>query len=582
MIEKNITSIHSHLRQVTNKCVFSIIVPVLNEADQIKSTIEHLHKQKMKGICEIIVVDGNPDGGTIKNIQNKSVKTVTSSKGRGRQMNTGVAIACGEILVFLHADTRLPEMALEKIYDVLQSKKYVGGAFGLAIDSDRLLLKYIAARARFRSRLNRIPYGDQAIFIRKDYFDRIGRFKEIPLMEDVDLMRRIKKRGDKIIILRDRVKTSARRWETEGALYTTIRNQILVSLYYWGVSPYKLVKFYRLCSNGQVKKRNKNTPSFKQMIENANPQLLKLNRLQTLQVNLGNKCNQHCKHCHVQAGPNGKKIMSKTVMEKIVVFLRSHPDLCVDITGGCPELNPDFKFFVESIAELTSSIMVRTNLTVFYESGLSWIPQWYRENKIILIASLPCYTDKNVDQQRGQGVFEKSIAAIKLLNNLGYCFDKQLQLDLVYNPRADFLPRPQAQLEADYKRELGEKYGVVFNNLFTITNAPIGRFRQYLKANGKLEQYSQLLVENFNPEVAKNIMCRNLLSIDYKGTVYNCDFNQALNLPVANNSGKPTTIEQLDDVLQGNIEIITGQHCFCCTAGAGSSCTGSLVKENFS
>jgi rSAM/selenodomain-associated transferase 2 len=579
MGDKEFTASHTSKQRESDQYHFSIIIPVLNEREQVNSLIEHLHCQDFEEPYEIIVVDGDPQGGTTKVIQDRNVIPIVSEKkGRGKQMNAGATVACGEVLIFLHADTRLPEMALEKIYDVLQSKKYVGGAFDLAIDSDRLLLKYIAVRASFRSRLNRIPYGDQAIFIRKDYFDRIGRFKEIPLMEDVDLMRRIKKRGDKIIILRDRVKTSARRWETEGALYTTIRNQILVSLYYLGVSPYKLVKFYRLCSNGQVKKKNKSTPSFKQMIENANPQLLKLNRLQTLQVNLGNKCNQHCKHCHIQAGPSGKKIMSKTVMEKIIVFLRSHPDLCIDITGGCPELNPDFKFFVESIVELVSSIMVRTNLTVFYEPGLSWIPQWYCENKIILIASLPCYTDKNVDQQRGQGTFKKSVTAIKLFNDLGYGINKQLQLNLVYNPGADFLPEPQEQLEADYKKELGEKYGVVFDNLFTITNAPIGRFRQYLESNGKLEKYLQLLIENFNHEVAKNIMCRNLLSVDYSGIVYNCDFNQALNLPVTNNSGKPITIEQLDDVLSEGIEITTGEHCFCCTAGAGSSCTGSLVK----
>ena len=566
----------------TKQCIFSIIVPVLNEADQINATIEHLCNQNTEGNCEIIAVDGDQQSSTINALQNKSVKAIISPKGRGRQMNAGATIARGEILIFLHADTRLPEMALKKISQALEKEKYVAGAFNLAIDSDRLFLKYIAVRASFRSRLNRIPYGDQAIFIRKDYFDQIGKFKEIPLMEDVDLMRRIKKRGDKIIILRDRVKTSARRWETEGVLYTTIKNQILVSLYYLGVSPYKLAKFYRLCSNGQVKKKNKSMLSFKQMIEDVNPYLLKLNKLQTLQVNLGNRCNQHCRHCHVQAGPNGKKIMPKTVMEKIIVFLRSHPGLCVDITGGCPELNPDFKFFIESIVELTSSVIVRTNLTVFFEPGLSWIPQWYHENKIILIASLPCYTDENVDQQRGQGVFEKSIAAIKLLNNLGYGINEQLQLNLVYNPGADFLPGPQAQLEADYKKELGEKYGVVFNNLFTITNAPIGRFRQYLKANGKLEQYLQLLVENFNHDAARNIMCRNLLSVDYSGIVYNCDFNQVLNLPVTNNSGKLTTVEQLDDVLQENIEIITDKHCFCCTAATGSSCTGSLVKESFS
>ena len=339
------------------------------------------------------------------------------------------------------------------------------------------------------------------------------------------------------------------------------------------------MKFYRLCSNGQVKKKNKSTPSFRQTIENANPELLKLNRLGTLQVNLGNKCNQQCRHCHIQAGPDGKKIMSKTVMEKIIGFLRSHPGLCVDITGGCPELNPDFKFFVDSIVGLTSSIMVRTNLTVFFEPGLDWIPQWYCENRIALIASLPCYTDENVDQQRGRGVFKKSIAAIKLLNDLGYGIDEELQLNLVYNPGTEFLPGPQSQLEADYKKELSGKYGAVFNNLFTITNAPIGRFGQYLKANGKLEQYLQLLVENFNPAAAEEIMCRNLLSVDYRGIVYNCDFNQTLDLPVMNESGDPIAIEQLGGVLQEDVKVITDQHCFCCTAGSGSSCTGSLVKE---
>jgi radical SAM/Cys-rich protein len=317
---------------------------------------------------------------------------------------------------------------------------------------------------------------------------------------------------------------------------------------------------------------------FNQAITNTKPQLLRFDRLQILQVNLGNRCNQSCTHCHVQASPNGKKIMSKKVMEKITDFLRRHPGLCVDITGGCPELNPDFKFFIDNIYESASPLMVRTNLTVFFEPGLDWIPKWYSKHKIVLTASLPCYTDSNADKQRGQGVFEKSIAALKILNGLGYGVNGWLELNLVYNPGGDFLPGPQEQLEADYKRELSEKYGVKFNNLFTITNAPIGRFKQCLESNGRLEQYLQLLAENFNPDAAENIMCRNLLSVDYSGIVYNCDFNQALNLPVTNNSGKPITIEQLDDVLQGNIEIITDQHCFCCTAGAGSSCIGSLVK----
>ena len=245
MIDKSITGIHSHLRQAANKYVFSIIVPVLNEADQIKSTIEHLRKQKMKGICEIIVVDGDPQGGTIKVIREENVTSITSPKSRASQMNAGAELAHGEVLIFLHADTKLPPNALEKISQVLKDVKYVGGAFALGIDSDSLLLKYIAARARLRSRLNRIPYGDQAIFIRRSYFNKIGRFKDVPLMEDVELMRRIKRRGDKIFILRDRVKTSARRWENEGIIYTTLKNQVLINLYYLGISPDKLAKYYR-------------------------------------------------------------------------------------------------------------------------------------------------------------------------------------------------------------------------------------------------------------------------------------------------------------------------------------------------
>lgn len=326
------------------------------------------------------------------------------------------------------------------------------------------------------------------------------------------------------------------------------------------------------------RKAIKMVSDFKEAVTKTCSGLLMLNNLQTLQANLGNMCNQSCTHCHVQAGPAGTKIMSKAVMEKIIAFLRNHLGLCVDITGGCPELNPDFKFFIDNICEFASRLMVRTNMTVFFEPGLDWVPRWYRDHKVVVIGSLPCYTEENVDKQRGIGVFQKSIKAIRLLNELGYGYEDGLELNLVYNPGADFLPGPQTQLEADYKRELGEKYGVVFNNLFTIINAPIGRFKQYLKSNGKLEQYLQLLVRNFNSEVAKNIMCRNLLSIDYRGTIYNCDFNQALNLPVTNNSGKPITIEQLDNTLQGNVEIITDQHCFCCTADAGSSCTGSLVK----
>lgn len=317
---------------------------------------------------------------------------------------------------------------------------------------------------------------------------------------------------------------------------------------------------------------------FKETIKKINPQLLQFDELQTLQVNLGNRCNQSCAHCHVQGGPAGKRIMSKAVMQKIINFLLSYQGLCVDITGGCPELNPDFRFFVNEVSRLASSLMVRTNLTVFFEAGLEWVPQWYRDNKVVILASLPCYTEENVDNQRGQGVFEKSIAALRMLNDHGYGLDSQLKLNLVYNPGSDFLPGPQAKLEAAYKQQLSEKYGILFNNLFTMTNVPIGRFRHYLQANGRLKRYQRLLVENFNPDAAKNIMCRNLVSVDYRGVVYNCDFNQALGLPIIDAAGNIVTIEKLDDVLSEGLKIITDEHCFCCTAGAGSSCTGSLVR----
>ena len=317
---------------------------------------------------------------------------------------------------------------------------------------------------------------------------------------------------------------------------------------------------------------------FKQALINTDPRLLRFDNLRTLQVNLGNRCNQSCAHCHVQAGPAGKKIMPKLIMERIINFVLNHPGLCIDITGGCPELNPDFRFFIDNVYKLAWPLMVRTNLTVFLEPSLDWVPKWYSRHKVVIIGSLPCYTQENVDKQRSPKVFRKSIKAIRLLNELGYGYDEQLELNLVYNPGGDFLPGPQEQLEADYKRELGEKYGIRFNKLFTITNAPIGRFKQYLEANGQLEKYLQLLVENFNPSAAKNIMCRNLLSADYRGMVYNCDFNQALDLPVIDGSGKSVMIEQLEGILSKDLEIITDDHCFCCTAGAGSSCTGSLVK----
>ncbi len=303
-----------------------------------------------------------------------------------------------------------------------------------------------------------------------------------------------------------------------------------------------------------------------------------LDKLETLQINLGNRCNQHCLHCHVGASPDGNKIMSRTIMKKIADFLQKHPDVTADLTGGCPELNPDFKFFVERIHPLSDCVMVRTNLTVFFEKGLEWLPEWYKKNKVVLVGSLPCYTEQNVDKQRGRSVFQKSIKAIQMLNGIGYGVDDNLELNLVYNPGGDFLPGSQQQLEADYKRHLLDNFGISFSRLFTIVNAPIGRFRKYLEANGTLEKYMELLYSNFNPEAVDCIMCRSLISVDYRGILYNCDFNQALDMPIRDEWGRPISIEDIDEILIGNMEIITGPHCYCCTAGAGSSCTGTTVK----
>ncbi len=226
------------------KYSFSIIIPVLNEAELINDCLGHFRNQIVENSCQIIVADADPDFSTAKAIKFNDVLTVRSERGRARQMNTAADLAEGEILLFLHADTKLPPDALKKIRQVLENPKYVGGAFDLGIDSEKFFLKFIANRASFRSRLTRMPYGDQAIFIRKSYFDKIGRFKDITIMEDVELMRRIKKLGGQIYIIDEKVLTSPRRWEKEGAVYTTLRNQILIVLYYLGVSPNKLARFY--------------------------------------------------------------------------------------------------------------------------------------------------------------------------------------------------------------------------------------------------------------------------------------------------------------------------------------------------
>ncbi|MDD2735465.1 MAG: arsenosugar biosynthesis radical SAM protein ArsS [Desulfuromonadaceae bacterium] len=316
-------------------------------------------------------------------------------------------------------------------------------------------------------------------------------------------------------------------------------------------------------------------PLFKDRLQAVNPDYETFKSLQTLQVNLGNLCNLHCTHCHVDASRRGTEVMRTVVMDQIAEFLARHPGLTLDITGGCPEMNPDFRYLIERTEGLATRRMLRSNLAIMAEPEWEWLPEFCRSHELTIIGSLPCYLEENVDQQRGNGVYHKCIRVLKRLNFLGYGTD--MELDLVYNPGGNFVPGSQQELEAAYKTELSVTHGIVFNHLFTITNAPIGRFRKHLEATGTFPDYLRMLEGRFNPEAAGNIMCRTLLSVDWQGTIYNCDFNQALGMPITAGDGSEITISELDDAGMIGMQIDLAQHCYCCTAGEGSSCTGALV-----
>jgi len=315
--------------------------------------------------------------------------------------------------------------------------------------------------------------------------------------------------------------------------------------------------------------------AFKERLLEINPVYIKFDTLQTLQVNLGNLCNLSCGHCHVGASPDGKKVMDKEVMEKVAGFLARKPGLVFDITGGCPEMNPHFRFLVEATKGLAERRIVRSNLTVIIKPGMEWLPEFYRDHRLVITASLPCYLEENVERQRGKGVYGRSIAALQRLNSLGY--GGRLELNLVYNPGGGYIPGSQKELETAYKAELLERHGIIFNHLFTITNAPIGRFREYLEAQGAYERYLNLLATSFNPDAAGNIMCRTLVSVDWKGFLYNCDFNQAIGLPITDEQMVILKIDDLEAAAISGNELFLAQHCYCCTAGEGSSCTGALT-----
>ncbi len=307
-------------------------------------------------------------------------------------------------------------------------------------------------------------------------------------------------------------------------------------------------------------------------------------RLTTLQMNLGYLCNISCSHCHVNAGPKRTELMNRETMQTALKFADKHGLKILDITGGSPEMNPEFRWLVRAAKEQGLHIIDRCNPTILVESGYEWAAEFLAEQQVEVIASLPCYLEENVDAQRGKGVFAASIKGLKKLNALGYGKPgTDLVLNLVFNPQGATLPPPQEQLEADYRRYLGEQFDIQFNQLFALVNMPIQRFRAVLLASGKQENQMRLVFDNYlallkdayQHENLKKVMCKTLVSVDWQGFVYDCDFNQMLGLPLGSD-GAIHIRDLLDKNLESN-EIRVADHCFGCTAGQGSSCTGALT-----
>jgi radical SAM/Cys-rich protein len=294
--------------------------------------------------------------------------------------------------------------------------------------------------------------------------------------------------------------------------------------------------------------------------------------LHTLQVNVGRKCNQACRHCHVDAGPWRTEMVSEKVAHRIGEWIETFRPEIVDITGGAPELSDFFRYFVEVSRGAGARVIDRCNLTIIEEPAYTELPDYLAGHEVEVIASLPCYTAENVAKQRGQGVFEKSISALRKLNAVGYGTNRAL--NLVYNPIGPTLPAPQAELETDYKEALERDFGIVFNRLLTITNQPIARFAEDLRQQGRTEEYMSLLTSSFNPVTVDELMCRSTLSVGWTGEVYDCDFNQMLGMQIRN--GRPLYLWDVTPEYLEGWAIRTGAHCLACTAGCGSSCTGTL------
>jgi radical SAM/Cys-rich protein len=318
-------------------------------------------------------------------------------------------------------------------------------------------------------------------------------------------------------------------------------------------------------------------PLFEDKLRTAGLFPLTATGISVFQINVGKLCNQTCRHCHVEAGPDRKERMTRETAELCMDALAKTSIPTVDITGGAPELNENFRYLVERSSELGRHVMDRSNLTVFLLPSQAGLAEFLAAHQVEVVASLPYFLEQQTDAQRGLGVFSKSIEAIRMLNSLGYGKpDSGLMLNFVFNPAGAFLPPAQHAIEADFRRELRRRYGIEFNSLYALANVPIGRFRDFLDASGNYEPYMQRLVQAYNPVAAAGVMCRYTLSIGWDGTLYDCDFNQMLGLET--NHGAPAHIRDFSVEMLDRRQIVTGQHCYACTAGGGSSCTGASIK----
>jgi radical SAM/Cys-rich protein len=315
-------------------------------------------------------------------------------------------------------------------------------------------------------------------------------------------------------------------------------------------------------------------PTFDSVLGGRGIPALEASRIEVLQVNVGKLCNQTCVHCHVDAGPDRREVMTRETAEKVIEVLRRHPIPTLDITGGAPELNPHFRWMVEQARALGRHVLDRCNLTILLTAAHADLVSFLARHRVEVVASLPSLEIAGTDAQRGSGVFEKSIEAMRRLNAAGYGRGEGLQLNLVHNPVGAFLPGQQASIERDYRRELEARHEVLFDRLFTITNMPVSRFLEYLERSGNLDDYLHLLVRSFSPATVTNLMCRSYLSVGWDGRLYDCDFNQMLDLTVRD--GAAGTLDHLIESGDLRRRVRTAHHCFGCTAGAGSSCGGAL------